>query len=252
MGIYQDPFDRGSLVNEHEGLRNPRTGALYTFRRGIPVFLPPQIVEGPTQRYQRLYDRIAPLYDVSTRLSARWKSGAEEKRRRTYLQALETHPGGNLLEVSVGTGCNWPFLPRDLIFHGLDLSWNMLARCRRHASRLGLQAELCQGLAEHLPYPDDQFDCVLHVGGINFFSDQKAALSEMVRVARPGTRLLVVDETEELAQRHENKIFAAAFFKNRPRRIEIPTALLPPGMQEIHSETICDNELYLLTFRKPA
>jgi ubiquinone/menaquinone biosynthesis C-methylase UbiE len=250
--VYQDPFDRGPLVNEHEGLLNPRTGALYAFRRGIPVFLPLEIVEGPNQRYQRLYDRIAPLYDVSTRLYARLKSGAEEKRRRTYLQWLEPRTGANLLEVSVGTGANWPFLPKDLMFHGLDLSWNMLARCQRHALRLGLHAELCQGLAEHLPYPDNWFDCVFHVGGINFFSDQKAALSEMVRVARPGTRLVVVDETEELAQRHENKIFARAFFKNRPRRIEIPTLLLPPGMQEIRAETICDNELYLLTFRKPA
>ena len=137
-------------------------------------------------------------------------------------------------------------------FYGLDLSAGMLARCRRNARQLKLQFQLCQGLAEHLPYPSSVFDCVFHMGGINFFTDPGAALSEMVRVARPGTRLVVVDETEELARRHEDKFIAGAFFKNRPRTIVAPANLLPPGMQEIEVREICDRELYILTFRKPA
>jgi len=251
MEIYQDPFDGGELVSEVQGLRNPRSGALYAFREGLPVFLPSQAVEGPNLRYQRLYDGFATFYDLSTRLYALWKGGADRERRWSYLRKLEVGAGARVLEVSVGTGANWSYLAQDLQFHGVDLSWNMLVRCRRLVSRRGLRAELCQGLAEHLPYPSGYFDCVYHVGGINFFSDQRAALAEMVRVARSGTRLLVVDETEEVASRYENRWPMKMFFKNRPRKIEPPVDLLPPGMQEIAVETMWDGQLYMLTFRKP-
>jgi len=248
---YQDPIDQGPLIQEAAGFRNPRTGFLYPVCNEIPVFLPGGAVEGPNARYQKLYDRIAPIYDVSTRLYAWWKSGAEAIRRKAYLDLLELHSGASFLEVSVGTGANWPYLNRNLDFYGLDLSAGMLARCRRQAHRIKLKFQLCQGLAEHLPFPNSVFDCVFHIGGINFFTDPGAALAEMVRVAKPGTRLVVVDETEELAQQNEDKIIAGAFFKNRPRAIVPPASLLPAGMLEVTVQEIWDRELYVLTFRKP-
>jgi len=248
---YQDPIDQGPLIQEAAGFRNPRTGFLYPVRNGIPVFLPMGAVAGPNARYQKLYDRIAPIYDVSTRLYAWWKSGAESTRRKAYLELLELHNGASFLEVSVGTGANWPYLNRNLDFYGLDLSAGMLTRCHRHAHRLKLRFQLCQGLAEHLPFPCSVFDCVFHMGGINFFTDPGAALREMVRVAKPGTRLVVVDETEELAKRNEHTIVAGAFFKNRPRAIVAPASLLPTGMQEVAVREIWNRELYVLTFRKP-
>lgn len=248
---YQDPIDQGPLIRESGGFRNPRSGALYPLRNQIPVFVPAGAVEGPNARYQRLYDRMAPLYGFATRLYARWKSGADAQRRKLYLDFLEIRDGASVLEVSVGTGSNWQYLNRNLDLYGLDLSAGMLARCERQARRLKLRFQLCQGLAEHLPFPSCVFDCVFHVGGINFFSDPGAALSEMVRVAKSGTRLVVVDETEELAKRNESKFIARAFFKNRPRKIVAPVNLLPPGMQEVAAEEIWDHELYVLSFRKP-
>ncbi len=156
-----------------------------------------------------------------------------------------------MLEISVGTGANWRYLRPDLDFYGLDVSAGMLSHCGRHAARMGLRYHLCQALAEHVPFPDAAFDCVFHIGGINFFTDPKAALSEMVRVAKPGTRVVVADETEELAKRHENDWIGGAFFKNRPRAISPPVDLLPPGMQEVSVREIWNRELYVLSFRKP-
>ena len=249
--VYSDPLDRGPLNRESGGLRNPRTNVQYPLRDGIPVFAMPSQIDGPNTRYQRLYDRVAPFYDVSTRLYAWLKSGAEETRRSAYLKLLELRPSARFLEVSVGTGANWAYLNHSLQFHGLDLSWEMLTRCRRRVQRLHLEAELCQGLAEHLPYSENYFDCVFHMGGINFFTDPGAALREMIRVARPGTRLVVVDETEEFAQRHEKTLFARSFYGDRPRTIKAPLDLLPPQMEEVQLDTVWAGDLYVLSFRKP-
>ncbi len=244
-------MDQGPLIPEPAGLRNPRTGTVYPVRGQIPVFVTAGAVEGPNARYRTLYDRFAPFYDVATRLYAWLKSGADAARRKVYLDLLELRRGAGFLEVSVGTGANWPYLNPELDFYGLDLSAGMLARCRRRAVRMKLKSHLCQGLAEHLPFPDAAFDCVLHVGGINFFSDPGAALREMVRVAKPGTRLVVVDETEEVARRYQDRIVAGPFFKNRPRTIVAPSGLLPAGMLEVTTREIWNGDLYVLTFRKP-
>jgi len=248
---YHDPIDQGPLIQEAGGFRNPRTGFSYPIHDEIPIFLPAGALQGPNARYQKLYDRVAPIYDLSTRLYAWWNSGAEAIRRKAYLDLLELRKGASFLEVSVGTGANWSYLDAGLDFYGLDLSAAMLAHCRRRARRLRLGFHLCQGLAEHLPYPDSAFDCVFHMGGINFFTDPGAALREMVRVAKPGTRVVVVDETEEVARRNEGRLIAGAFFKNRPRTIVAPTNLLPAGMLEVTVQEIWDGTLYVLTFRTP-
>ena len=218
----------------------------------FPSSCPKTQWRAPTPAIRKLYDRFAPFYDGATRLYARWKSDSDATRRHAYLELLELHDGASFLEVSVGTGANWPYLNPTMDFYGLDLSAGMLTRCRRRARQLKLGHRLCQGLAEHLPYPDSAFDCVFHMGGINFFTDPGAALCEMVRVAKPGTRLVVVDETEELAKRSEDRFLGKAFFKNRPRTIVAPVNLLPAGMQEIEVREIWNRELYVLSFRKPA
>ena len=50
--------------------------------------------------------------------------------------------------------------------------------------------------AERLPFKVESFDCVFHVGGINFFTDKARAIKEMIWVAKSGTKIVIVDETE--------------------------------------------------------
>jgi len=46
-----------------------------------------------------------------------------------------------------------------------------------------------------LLFVDGIFDVVFRVGGINFFNDKARAIAEMIRVARPGTKIVIVDES---------------------------------------------------------
>ena len=118
--------------------------------------------------------------------------------RRQFLKDVVVRPGRKVLEVSVGTGANIWLLPDDAQYYGLDISWKMLERCRRNGKKHNRSIELVFGSAEHLPFRDERFDCVYHVGGINFFNDSLQAVREMIRVARPGTRIVISDEVEEV------------------------------------------------------
>lgn len=246
-----DPLTHEPLHPGPGALVNPRSGKSFPIRDGIMIFLDEADRIGPNRRYQRLYDRIAPLYDLSVKSYALLKSGGLKKRRLEYLKDMEIDPNDNVLEVSVGTGANLKYLPRSARYFGLDISWGMLKRCRRHVRTWGLEADLFQGAAEHLPFREGVFDAVLHMGGINFFNDIAQALREMIRVAAPGAKLVIVDETEKVAKRYEKAAITGAFYGNRPGVIAAPLDLVPKDMQEIKVREICGGELYCLTFRKP-
>jgi ubiquinone/menaquinone biosynthesis C-methylase UbiE len=116
-----------------------------------------------------------------------------------------------------------------------------------------MDADLYLGNAESLPFADSSFDVVFHVGGISFFNDQAKAIREMIRVAKPGSLLLISDETEEYAKATYEKIpITSSYYKNRQTTVKIPIDLVPPEMQEIHLEMIKGGLFYAITFRKPA
>jgi ubiquinone/menaquinone biosynthesis C-methylase UbiE len=255
-----DPITRDELEIEskadarghpREFLVNPKTGQRFPVRDGIPLFLLEGEVSGSNQRYQAMYDRFALFYDFSTWAYSLWKGMSVETRLREYLDELEIGEGDRVLEVSVGTGRNLQFLPRNAQFFGLDISWGMLKQCQRNVAKWRLDASLFMGTAERLPFQDEVFDVVFHFGGINFFNDKSAAIREMVRVARPGTKFIIGDENEELAQKYENLPVTAGFYGNRKQAISAPVDLLPPEMQDVKVKDLAGGDLYCLSFRKP-
>jgi ubiquinone/menaquinone biosynthesis C-methylase UbiE len=107
------------------------------------------------------------------------------------------------------------------------------------------------GTAELLPFRDGVFDVVFHFGGINFFNDKGAAIREMIRVAKPGTKSVIGDENETLAQKYEKLAVTGEFYGGRKEAIFAPVDLLPPEMQDVRVRDIAGGDLYCLSFRKP-
>jgi ubiquinone/menaquinone biosynthesis C-methylase UbiE len=112
---------------------------------------------------------------------------------------LEVGASARVLEVSVGTGANIPHLRSDSEVFGLDISRGMLKRRQKRLAKWKRSAQF-QGEAERLPLRDAIFDVVSHVGAINFFNDKARAIAEIIRVAKPGTKIVIVDETEKVVK----------------------------------------------------
>ncbi len=72
---------------------------------------------------------------------------------------------------------------------------------------------LVHGSAEDLPFADNSFDVVFHSGGINFFSDKAKAISKIIRVAKPGTKILITDETADYTDsQYKKSSFSKEYF----------------------------------------
>lgn len=243
-----DPETHESLELDAGVLLNPESGRRYPIRDGVPVFF--EALSGSNKKYQELYDRIALFYDPAEALY-RWLFRKDDL-RTGYLNELEVGAGARVLEVSVGTGANIPHFRPDIEIFGLDISWGMLKRCRKRLAKWKRTAELFQGEAERLPFCDGIFDVVFHVGGINFFNDKARAIAEMIRVARPGTKVVIVDETEKVVKEiYEKTPLTRKYFQRRENAVACPVDLVPHDMRDIRSKEIGDGRLYCISFRKP-
>jgi ubiquinone/menaquinone biosynthesis C-methylase UbiE len=256
VALLRSPFTREPLhvVSEHgrETLASS-SGERFPVRDGIPAFLKPEDLTGDNGKYNHLYETIGGFYDDTQRVACAFKGLDRDEYFLVYMRKLEAKPGDLVLETSVGTGLSFKYLPRGVKLSGLDLSAEMLANCQTNLCRWKMDADLYLGNAESLPFADSSFDIVFHVGGISFFNDQAKAIREMIRVAKPGSLLLISDETEEYAKATYEKIpITSSYYKNRPTTVKIPIDLVPPEMQEIHLEMIKGGQFYAITFRKPA
>jgi ubiquinone/menaquinone biosynthesis C-methylase UbiE len=253
LSLLRDPIAHEPLDHIREGKReflSSRSGRRYEIDAGIVRFLGGEALAGNNKRYQKLYDRLAPVYDLSTRLYARFKQGNVGDRIGQYLKELDVRDGQKVIEISVGTGRNLVGLNRRAAYFGVDISFGMLKRCARVMRKTGRAVHLAQAEAENLPLKDDSFDVVFSAGGFNFFNDRSKAVIEMLRIAKSGTKLMISDETEKIRAKFDKSPVTKAFY-GRQDKIAGPAAFVPDGCRDIEYKEVCDGELYALTFRKP-
>ncbi len=158
----------------------------------------PGTLEEPQVR--AMFDRIAGLYD---RLNTVMTAGLHHKWRRRAADLAGLRPGHRALDVATGTG--------DLAFElarrvapggevvGADFSEGMLEIARSKAARdadsFQAPTSFQWANALQLPFGDDEFDAVTVGFGVRNFSDLQRGLSELVRVVRPGGRVVVLEIT---------------------------------------------------------
>ena len=258
LRILQSPATGQPLQLVRKGSRQAlvtSAGERFPIRNHIPDMRRPGDLTGDNQKYNHLYETIGGFYDDIQRVVSACTAMDGDAYVRSYMSPLEVKGGDSVLETSVGTGLNFKYLPRGVSLTGIDLSPEMLTRCQTNLRRRGLQGDLFLGNAECLPFADESFDVVFHVGGINFFNDRAKAIREMIRVAKPGSRILIADETEEhVKEMYERGPITSGFFRNRKEPVTAPVDLVPPEMWETHLELLKPmgkNRFYVLTFRKP-
>lgn len=247
--ILCDPKTHEPLVRVNATLQTSSRKA-YPIDNGIPVLITPNEVTGLNRKYQRMYDVIARGFDAVFWIYAFFKRDIVSM-RKNLLKDLVIKPDMRVLETSIGTGFNISLFTKNAEYHGIDISMGMLKECQKQNKTWGYNLQIAQANAEELPYQDNSFDVVFHVGGINFFNDIPKAINEMIRVAKPGAQLLICDETQDYVENFYQKIpFVRRFFKD-VEPVIVPIQQIPNTMKNVKLDYSSNKTMYIITFTKP-
>lgn len=146
----------------------------------------------PEIQVRSMFDRIARVYD---RMNSVMTVGMHHRWRARAADFARLGPGDRALDVATGTGDLAIELDRRVgrsgEIVGVDFAETMLELARRKATGI----RFASANALELPYADDEFAAATVGFGARNFSDLPRGLAEMVRVTRPGGRVVVLEIT---------------------------------------------------------
>jgi demethylmenaquinone methyltransferase / 2-methoxy-6-polyprenyl-1,4-benzoquinol methylase len=147
------------------------------------------------QQVAAMFNDIAFKYDflnrfLSAGIDIRW-------RKKAIQQIAELHPK-NILDVATGTAdvaimASGILKPEKIT--GIDISDGMLEIGRQKVEKAGLKGiiELLNGDSETINFKDNSFDAVTVAFGVRNFQHLEKGLSEILRVLKPGGKLVVLE-----------------------------------------------------------
>lgn len=143
-----------------------------------------------------VFHSVASRYDLMNDLMS---GGIHRIWKRFTIELSGVRKGHSVLDIAGGTGDLAARFSQIVGDSGrvvlADINDSMLRVGRDKMLDNGLQGNLqfVQADAQYLPFPDDSFDCITIAFGLRNVTDKALALRSMLRVLKPGGRLLVLE-----------------------------------------------------------
>lgn len=143
-----------------------------------------------------VFDSVAAKYDIMNDVMS---MGIHRLWKRQTIDSSGVRSGQKVLDLAGGTGDLAAKFSKIVGSEGevvlADINGSMLKVGREKLHNMGIVGNLSfvQADAESLPFPDDYFDCITIAFGLRNVTEKDNALRSMLRVLKPGGRLLVLE-----------------------------------------------------------
>jgi ubiquinone/menaquinone biosynthesis C-methylase UbiE/uncharacterized protein YbaR (Trm112 family) len=252
--VFEGTFD--SLGKPVEGLFCSTDGnKTYPVRSGIPDFIFPKADCLPPSDLQSLewYKNNAADYDDFLPLTFETFKCSEETEREHLVDLLQIKGDEVVLEFGCGSGRDSERIAKRLNENGKlflqDISCDILKFGIQKFKEIKLMPEIEFSLANgyYLPFADQTFDRVFHFGGLNTFGDQKKTFQEIVRVCRPGAKVVIGDESMPPWLRDTE--FGRVLMNSNPHyKYGLPLDHIPVEARNVKFEWIIGGVFYVILF----
>jgi demethylmenaquinone methyltransferase/2-methoxy-6-polyprenyl-1,4-benzoquinol methylase len=150
--------------------------------------------EEKARKVAGVFTSVASKYDVMNDLMS---AGLHRLWKRYAVSVSGVRAGQRVLDVAGGSADLSRLFLKKVGSTGqvvlTDINNAMLRVGRNRLLDEGIATPVTQCDAEHLPFPDNHFDCVSIAFGLRNVTHKDAALHEMQRVLKPGGRVIVLE-----------------------------------------------------------
>ena len=153
-------------------------------------------VEDKATKVADVFHSVAAKYDLMNDLMS---AGIHRLWKRYAIEFSGVRTGQSVLDVAGGTGDLTSKFSKLVGKTGtvvlVDINESMLKIGRDKLIDKGCSNQVLYALgdAQHLPFPDNTFDCITIAFGLRNVTDKDMALRSMNRILKPGGRLLVLE-----------------------------------------------------------
>lgn len=148
------------------------------------------------RRVRDVFDSVASQYDIMNDLMS---GGLHRLWKKFTIEQAAIRRGQFVLDLAGGTGDLAKVFARKVGSDGhvilADINASMLEEGRRRLIDSGAagNTSITQVNAENLPFADATFDCITIAFGLRNVTDKEAALASMLRVLKPGGKMLILE-----------------------------------------------------------
>jgi len=179
-----------------------------------------QVASGDKVKLVRgVFDSVASQYDLMNDFMS---FGIHRVWKRVAVQLSNVREGEKVLDLAGGTGDLTTLFSKRVGKNGkivlADINSEMLRTGRDRLIDRGLTSNVtyAQVNAECLPFEDNTFDCVCIAFGLRNVTDKDAALRSMLRVLKPGGRIIIL-EFSHPTDKVTEKVYDFYSFKLLPK-----------------------------------
>ncbi|MDF9844280.1 ubiquinone/menaquinone biosynthesis C-methylase UbiE [Paenibacillus sp. PastF-1] len=133
------------------------------------------------------------LIRIFDKQAARYDNQREDTQQTRWRRRLIGHARGEVLELAVGAGANFPFYPPGIQLTAADFSGAMLEKARQAAARYPINSTFICSDIEELSFPDHSFDTIVSTLSFCSYARPLPVLEQLSRWCRPGGQILLME-----------------------------------------------------------
>ncbi|MCH2468968.1 MAG: methyltransferase domain-containing protein [Gemmatimonadetes bacterium] len=202
----------------------------------------------PTEAGTEVYAPTVPSMLDLVRLSPRLlfpPGGVDLYRQIAVL--TEMGEDGEVLDVACGKGVSLEYFVKEFGVHGsgVDVDPTMIEQAEARSRDEGIadRLQFQTGRSDALPYRDEIFDATVGEIGLSNHCEPAAAISELVRVTKPGGIVVLVQLVWKAPVDEQRRVVLADHLGARPLMVvEWKRLLRESGISTVHTEDWSDEE----------
>ncbi|MBU5672810.1 class I SAM-dependent methyltransferase [Paenibacillus brevis] len=135
-------------------------------------------------------ERLISIFDSQ---ATQYDKNRENPKQTRWRQNLLSHARGEVLELAVGAGANFPFYPPEIKLTATDFSKMMIEKAQLAAKHYRMDADFICADIEEMDFSEQSFDTIVSTLSFCSYNNPLMVLDKINRWCKPDGKILLIE-----------------------------------------------------------